>query len=182
MDRTERQSTTDDGVQSIDDASSEAFEIFYRRQFRAVAGLALALSGDSHIAEELAQDAFVDAHRHWDRIAHYDDPAAWVRRVVANRAVSHWRRALAEARALARLRRQPVAAPGELSPEHDRTWALVRSLPRRQAQVIALVYLEDRTIADVASILGVAEPTAKTHLRRARETLARLLANTEGAP
>ena len=54
-------------------------------------------------------------------------------------------------------------------------WRAIRSLPRRQAQVIALVYLEDRSLAQAAAILGCGEETAKTHLRRAKASLAKRL-------
>ena len=52
---------------------------------------------------------------------------------------------------------------------------MVRSLPRRQAQVVALYYLEDRTIADIAEILDMAQGTVKKHLHDGRRTLARRL-------
>jgi DNA-directed RNA polymerase specialized sigma24 family protein len=63
-------------------ASREAFEDLYRREFRAVLALAYALSGNRWVAEDLAQDTFLAAHREWARIGLYDDPGAWVRRVV----------------------------------------------------------------------------------------------------
>src|SRR5262245_50519003 len=82
--------------------SSETFEEFSAREFRAVVGLAYALSGSRSGSEDLAQEAFLAAHRSWDRIGGFDQPGAWVRRVVANLAVSMFRRRLAETKALAR--------------------------------------------------------------------------------
>src|SRR5512132_3849516 len=81
----------------------ERFEEVYLREFTGVFALAYALSGSRWAAEDIAQDAFVVAHRQWDRVGGYDDPGAWVRRVAANLAVSAVRRRLAEARALVRL-------------------------------------------------------------------------------
>ena len=66
----------------------EPFEHFYRAEYRAVVGLAYALSGSRLAAEDIAQDAFIAAHRAWDRVGTYDQPGAWVRRVVANLSVS----------------------------------------------------------------------------------------------
>ncbi|MCU1458129.1 MAG: putative polymerase subfamily sigma factor, partial [Actinomycetia bacterium] len=57
------------------------FDGFFRREYRKVVALAAVLCGRPAVAEELAQDAFVSAYRNWDRIARYDDPGAWVRRV-----------------------------------------------------------------------------------------------------
>jgi RNA polymerase sigma-70 factor (ECF subfamily) len=54
-------------------------------------------------------------------------------------------------------------------------WGAVRQLPRRQAQVVALTYLHDLSRRQVAEVLGCAEETVKTHLDRARVTLAERL-------
>ncbi len=98
-------------------ASYESFESFYRREFRNVVGLAYALSGSRLGAEDLAQEAFVIAHQRWDRIGEYDKPGAWVRRVVANLAVSAFRRKAAEAKAITRLAGQRHQPLPELEPE-----------------------------------------------------------------
>jgi RNA polymerase sigma-70 factor (ECF subfamily) len=51
----------------------------------------------------------------------------------------------------------------------------VRRLPRRQREVVVLVHVDDRSVADVAAVLGCAEDTVRTHLRRAHAHLARVL-------
>jgi RNA polymerase sigma-70 factor (ECF subfamily) len=154
---------------------SQAFEDFYSEEYAAVVGLAYALSGSRSGAEDLAQDAFLAAHRNWHRIGRYEQPGAWVRRVVANLSVSAFRRRVAEARALARAafgERTMLPDPGAGDPEF---WTAVRSLPHRQAQVIALFYLEDRSIAEVGEILDLTTGTVKRHLHDGRLTLARRL-------
>ena len=150
----------------------EAFETFYRREFRGVVSLAYALSGSRAGAEDLAQEAFMAAHQRWERISAYDKPAAWVRRVVANMAISAFRRKAAEARALARIAFHRQEALPELEPEDEEFWNLVRGLPAKQSQAIALFYLEDRSVADIAQILECSPATAKVHLFRGRQNLA----------
>ncbi len=154
--------------------SHESFESFYRREFRDVVGLAYALSGSRLGAEDLAQEAFVAAHQRWDRISGYDKPGAWVRRVVANKAISGFRKKAAERKALTRLAglRQPLP---ELEPEDEEFWQMVRDLPKRQAQAVALFYVEDRPITEIAEILGCSPSTAKVHLFRGRQALAEQL-------
>jgi RNA polymerase sigma-70 factor (ECF subfamily) len=159
--------------------SPQAFEDFYRQEYRAVVALAYALSGNRWTAEDLAQDAFVAVHRDWARVAHLEHPASWVRRVVSNMAVSAFRRRVAEARALARLSRgSPRVA--ELPAEAEEFWRVVRGLPRRQAQVVALFYLEDMAVADIAGVLGMATGTVKKHLYDGRQALAQRLRDDEG--
>jgi len=151
----------------------ETFETFFSREREAVLGLAFALTGDRGIAEDVVQEAFLEAFRRWDRIARYDKPGAWLRRVVANMSVSAFRRRRGELRMLTRLvARQDLV---ELSPSTLAFWQAVRGLPRRQAQVAALFYLEDRPIAEIALILQMATGTVKKHLHDGRKTLARAL-------
>lgn len=148
------------------------FEDFYAREFASVVGLAYALSGSRAAAEDLAQEAFLAAHRRWDRVREYERPDAWVRRVVANLSVSVFRRRVVEMKALARMAFGSPSTLPELSPEDLEFWRAVRSLPRRQAQTIALHYLEDLPVAEIALVLGTAEGTVKKHLHDGRLALA----------
>jgi RNA polymerase sigma-70 factor (ECF subfamily) len=155
--------------------TERSFETFYEAEYPAVLRLAVALTGRVDVAEELAQDAFQAAYRRWDRVAGLDAPGAWIRRVATNRCVSSGRRHLTELRLLARLRTQrPADGPSAATPDED-LWRAVRALPRRQAQVLALAFVEDRSVADIASILGCGEETVRTHLRRGRLRVATLL-------
>ena len=155
--------------------SSETFEEFYEREFLAVVGLAYALSGNRSGAEDLAQEAFLIAHRDWDRVGTYARRDLWVRRVVSNLSVSVFRRRAVEAKTLARMALGYTPALPELSADDAEFWRTVRSLTRRQAQVIALHYLEDLPVAEIAEILGTAEGTVKKHLYDGRQALARRL-------
>jgi RNA polymerase sigma-70 factor (sigma-E family) len=174
------QDKKDLGIQRSGQAShrlnkEEAFESFYLDEYPAVVALASALSGSRVAAEDLAQEAFLAAHQNWNRVSGYDEPALWVRRVVANLSVSAFRRRLAEAKALARLVPREPPTTGELTAEEVEFWRAVRSLPRRQSQVIALHYLEDRPIHEVAEILQMGSGTVKKHLHDGRRSLARRL-------
>jgi RNA polymerase sigma-70 factor (sigma-E family) len=157
----------------------EPFDAFYVREFPRVLALAYALSGSRWAAEDLAQDAFLAAHREWERIGRYDHPASWVRRVVSNKAVSATRRRVSEARALMRAITEDRSEVPDLGAHDPAFWSAVRSLPKRQAQVITLYYLEDLPVGDVADILDVSPGTVKRHLFNGRASLARKLTNIE---
>jgi len=119
-------------AREVSPVAAPDFGGFYRAQYRPVLALAYVLSGSRSGAEDLAQDAFAAAHRAWERVGCFDDPGAWVRRVVANRSVSLVRRRVAEARALVRLanRREPIAA---LPEDAAAVWALGGSAPQRES-------------------------------------------------
>jgi RNA polymerase sigma factor (sigma-70 family) len=151
----------------------EPFEAFYRREFMQVVALAFALSGSRAAAEDLAQDGFVVASRRWDTVGRYERPEAFVRRVVANAAVSRHRRLAAETRALSRLAAKSRQPLGALEPADIQFWDAVRRLGGRQAQVVALYFLEDRPVDDIAEILDCAPSTVRVHLHRGLSTLAK---------
>lgn len=152
----------------------EPFERFYEREYRSVVGLAYALSGSRSSAEDIAQEAFIAAHKKWGEVGAYEKPEAWVRRVVSNLSVSRFRRRASEVKALTRLAgfRSDNASIGELPAEADHFWREVRRLPKRQAQAVALHYLEDYAVKDIAQILECSPNTVKVHLHKARQTLA----------
>ena len=151
------------------DIGAEGSEAFYLREYHAVVRLAYALSGSRLVAEDIAQDAFLRAFRDWEQIRH---PSAWVRKVAVRRAgrVVHLR--LLEARALARMLAGRGPAVTELPEQDAEVWRAVRALPRRQAQVIALRYVADASVAEIAWTLGLAEGTVKAQLHRGRQSLA----------
>jgi RNA polymerase sigma-70 factor (ECF subfamily) len=107
-------------------------------------------------------------------VAFYEQPESWVRRVVANLAVSAFRTKVREAGALARLKPRDDYLPS-LAAEDADFWKAVRALPKRQSQVIALHYLEDRSISEIGRILGCSTNTVKVHLHKGRERLAHRL-------
>jgi RNA polymerase sigma-70 factor (sigma-E family) len=156
------------------DSNPESFEDFFRREHKSVLGLAFVLTGNQWTAEDTTQEAFTAAFRRWSSIAAYDSPEAWVRRVTCNHAASAVRRRVSEAKAVLRLAGR-TASYIDLDEGDEAFWQAVRRLPARQAQAVALYYLEDYSVGEIADVLGCSEGTVKTHLSRAREAVAREL-------
>lgn len=158
-----------------------SFENFYRRELPSLIALAYALSRSRLGAEDLAQEALMSAYRNWDEVGRLDKPEAWVRKVLANNSWSFLRRVKAESRAIAKAtvmsRWNPMPKLPDLSIE---TWDEVGRLSKRQAQAVALYYVGGMTMQEIADVLGCSKETVNTHLRRARETLARRLGVEEG--
>jgi RNA polymerase sigma-70 factor (ECF subfamily) len=155
------------------------FESFYRDQYPGVVALGYALSGSQATAEDVAQEAFIRAHGDWEKIGSYERPDAWVRRVATNLAFSRYRRLKAESRALLRIAGKRQQITFDIPEPEDDFWRNVRALPRRQAQVVALHYVEDRPITEIAQVLGIAEGSVKSALHKARAKLAEQLAEED---
>ena len=129
---------------------------------------------DHQVAEEITQDAFTELYRHWRRVHDYDEPALWVRRVALRKAQ---REAVRTARRPVLERQVSTSSPvdpGEVVVQRDLVVAL-RRLPPRQRAVVALYYLEDRPMEEVADLVGCSRATGYVHLHQARARLAAAL-------
>jgi RNA polymerase sigma-70 factor (ECF subfamily) len=159
--------------------AGDAFDTFYRSEKPRVVAVVSSLTGDRAAAEDIVQEAFATAMRRWATVSGYDRPGDWVKRVAVNRAISRFRRRQSESRALTKLVGQspdddlarPPGGPGDAW-DDDPLWSAVRRLPRRQAQAVVLVYVDDLSLERVAEILQCSVGSVKTHLYRARQRLA----------
>lgn len=150
--------------------STAAFTMFFEAEFPSVVRTAYLILHDGQQAEEIAQEAFVRLYTRWTKVAAYQRPDAWVRRVaihMAMRASSRdYRRRDLE---------QGVAPPAVTKPRDLDVLRAVRALPPQQRAAVALFYFEDRPIEEIAHLLDCSESTARVHLMKARQRLGDLL-------
>ncbi|HEX6872908.1 MAG TPA: SigE family RNA polymerase sigma factor [Micromonosporaceae bacterium] len=149
------------------------FDDFYRATVAGVLRFAYAVTGDRHEAQDIVQEAFGRAWRRWRTVREHPAPDAWVRVVVANLANDRWRRVRGLRVALAR-----SGMAGPVAPPSEDTVLLVnalRQLPAKQRQAMALHYLFDFTVDDIARETGAASGTVKSWLSRGRTQLAKHL-------
>jgi RNA polymerase sigma-70 factor, ECF subfamily len=170
--------------------SQPAYEQIVRRYQRPVLNLIARIvarpGGDPGLAEDLAQEAFVKAFR---SLATFD----------ASRRFSSWLFRIAHNTALDALRRPRVPTVSiDAPPAGDRSTPREPSVPpqpdpvERQAlgraleaalnrlrpeyrSAVVLRYQEGLSFGDIGHVLGIPEATARTHVHRARQELARLL-------
>ena len=149
-----------------------SFDAFFRAEHQRLAALATALCGDREAGRDVAQEALTRTYREWDRVSQLERPGGWTRRVVVNLAHDHRRHLAVRRRRLPELANRIAgdSAVGEF-PLDAEMWAAVAMLPERQRIAVALFYIGDRSVSDVAEAMGVHEGTVKTMLHRARERL-----------
>jgi RNA polymerase sigma-70 factor (ECF subfamily) len=151
-----------------DDDVAALFRAHYGRLVRTLA----VVCGDADLAADAVQEAFVRAHGRWRTIRHYDDPVGWVRHVALNLLRDDRRRSMRGRRAVERLAAvTPVTSPA--APEPDGAGALLASLPRQQRVAAALFYVDGLSIAEIATAMGIAQGSVKSHLHDARRSLRR---------
>ena len=156
------------------DVLREVFEGSYRRLVVQL----YAVTGDSAEAEDLVQDAFVRAAAAGRRFLKVENHEAWLRTAAINLHRNRWRKM----RNFSKLRYR-LEKPTDLSglEEHVVVIAALRALPAHQREVLALYYLADLPVAEVADTLGCAVGTVKSRLMRGREALAETLGPWEGS-
>jgi RNA polymerase sigma factor (sigma-70 family) len=124
---------------------------------------------DRNLAEDLVAEAFTRALVSWPKVSRHPAPRAWIVRTALNTRVSWWRKRRKdvplEAGAFTTAVAEPVidVDPGLLR--------VLRLLPRRQREVIALRVFLDLDTRATAELLAISEGTVKTHLSRGVATL-----------
>jgi RNA polymerase sigma-70 factor (ECF subfamily) len=150
---------------------------------RMVFSIALRLTGDYALAEEVAQDVFLDYFRSAEKLTGKEHARFWLRRVAVHRATD----------ALRHRSRQPEAAAEEwVQHEHDvalggpqvssrvsvKIEELLLALPEPLRIVVVLRYQEDMGPAEIADLLGQPVATVKSHLQRGLQLLRKKAAVT----
>jgi RNA polymerase sigma-70 factor (ECF subfamily) len=139
-----------------------------------VFSIALRILGDRFLAEETAQDVFVELHAKLSELEGEDHVVHWLRRVTVHRSIDRLRQR--------DRRHEEVMDPAELpelaaeGPSGDPLLSrqirqLVASLPVTQRTVIALRYQEDMSAEEIGEALSMPAATVKSHLRRTLQLL-----------
>ena len=155
---------------------NDGFDAFFRAEQQRLAALATVLCGDRETGRDLAQEALARTYTQWARVGRLERPGAWTRRVVVNLARDQARHRAVQRRRLPELARRNEAGPAVSEVRHDSEfWAAVATLSDRQRTAVALYYVGDRSISQVAEEMGTREGTVKATLHQARTRLREML-------
>lgn len=158
----------------------QAFAELVRRYRDLVFRLAVSILGQGFVpeAEDVAQEAFLKAHRSLCSFRSEAEFSSWIYRITFNEAVNlksraRYRRPHANETALAgRMTSEP--GPDEQVETAHRDQALaecIRALPEAYQSALRLYYWLGVGVGEVAELLDVPENTAKSYLHRARSLL-----------
>ncbi|PWB66504.1 MAG: RNA polymerase subunit sigma [Bradyrhizobiaceae bacterium] len=174
--------TNDDALMKrIATGDQRAMQVLFARHNVRVYRFILRIVGNATVAEDLTSDVFLDVWRQADRFE-------------SRSAVSTWLLAIARFKALSSLRNRageqydedfvaniedPADDPEVAMQKNDKA-AMLRKclelLSPAHREIIDLVYYHEKSVAEVAAIVGVPENTVKTRMFYARKRLAELLA------
>lgn len=154
----------------------EAFgELVSRFQDMAV-GYAYSILGDFQLAEDAAQDAFVDAHRGIAQLRHARAFSSWLRTIVFKHCDRATRRKRAVLVSVDRVLESPSDEPDPLRALEERELGEMarrelEKLPEPSRTVVALYYMTGDAQTEIAAYLGVSTDTVKRRLRDGRRQL-----------
>ena len=157
-----------------------AMHLLFARHHVRVYRFILRLVRDESVAEDLISEVFLDVWRQAGRFEGRSAVATWLLAIARHKALSALRR-----RPTQPLDEQTAAAiedPGD-DPEvavqkKDKSEILrecLQALSAEHREVIDLVYYHERSVEEVASIVGIPEGTVKTRMFHARKRLSELL-------
>lgn len=141
----------------------------YQDHARALVGLARLFVDHRDAAEDIVQEAFIRLARSLHRINEPTKAPAYLRSIVLNLARDHNRRGLLSLRhSMPSNDLDPVGVDETVAKRSDHTAVVLalRSLPNRQRDCLALRYLLELSISEIAETLDVSPNSVKTHLKR----------------
>jgi RNA polymerase sigma-70 factor (ECF subfamily) len=153
----------------------DGWEQVYAAQYRRLVALVAAVAGSLPEAEDAVQEAFVRGLGLTGRKAVPDNPEAWLYQVAVNLIRSRWRRAVTGRRHQAELADRAQRSEPVDTDSHLALLAALRRLPFDQREALALHYLADLSVDEIAVRAGSPAGTIKARLGRGRGALAKLL-------
>ncbi len=154
---------------------ADAFEAFIRLHQRRVFALVYRYLRDVEEANQLTQDAFLQAYQNWGRLREEQAASAWILRIAANLCLDYIRRP-AHARTerlepedagLPRSREKDIEATLIRDELLRRIRAAARLLPGRQRAVFTLRHYEELPLEEIGRLMGIGIGAVKSHLSRA---------------
>ena len=150
----------------------QAYGRLFQRHERSVLASALAVLGDYHTAQDVAQEAFVVAYAKLGTLRKRSSFGAWVRKIARREAIDIRRRR----------RRGPAAAPsapevcepsqdGCLDEQSRLLLEAVTRLPRHEQEVLTLRYFDGHSVKTISEMTGRPVGTVTMQLSRARSRL-----------
>jgi RNA polymerase sigma-70 factor (ECF subfamily) len=138
-----------------------------------VFSLAWRMTGDRGLAEEIAQDVFLELDKHLGRMQSQDHARFWLRRVAMSRSADALRRRKVRGMDLWVEIEEGHGAKAEDcgSPLGARLEQLLTTLPEPQRSALVLRYQEDLTPEEIAATLDAPLATVKSHLQRGLKLL-----------
>lgn len=161
-----------------DGSQRDALAALFEQEVGLVHGYLRARCGSPAAAEDVTSEVFAEAARRFKQGRGNEVSPAWLLTVAKRRLIDHWRRAESQHRRLELLQRErqgDIEQPSMEAEGNDdgRVLTALSSLPDRQRAALALRYMDDFSVSEVADALELNYQAAESLLARARRSFAR---------
>ncbi len=160
---------------AVEPTRAELVDLLFRENYADLLRLGVVMLGSREAAEDAVQDAFVALHRHRRSLRDPESAEAYLRSAVLNRCRSWVRRQITQrAPRPLMLVREPSASPEETTVVRDEVGsvvAIMRTLARRQREVLACRFVLELSVAETAQLLGISDGSVKAHQHRGLQVL-----------
>ncbi len=158
------------------------FDRLVRRWQQPLLNYAYRLTGDRAAAQDAVQETWMVVIRGLVTLRDVTRFRPWLFRVASHKCQDHWRRCQSRAQfsETLQLRSEALVAPGPPNAVRVDVDAAFGRLPPESRMVLALMYLEDFSVGEIAEVLSLPEGTVKSRLFHARAQLRQLMEKDYG--
>jgi RNA polymerase sigma-70 factor (ECF subfamily) len=172
--------TDDTLVRSIADGDKQAMQTLFARHNVRVYRFLLRFVNEEAVAEDLVSDVFLDVWRQAGRYEGRSQVSTWLMAMARNKALSVLRRRQTEELddEVAEFIQDPSDNPEANLQTQQRTNILRKCLTQlspAHREIIDLVYYHEKSIEEVAEIIGVPQNTVKTRMFYARKRIGEIM-------
>ena len=151
-----------------------AFKRLYEKYLGKVYALCLRMTGNRQLAEEAAQEVFIQVWRKIDTFAGDSSFSTWLHSLTANTTISYMRKQKNWLQRMVHSDNYDEMAqqlPAGAATDEDHLQACLARLPERARMVFVLHAIEGYRQEEIATTLGIAVGTVKAQFHRARELM-----------
>jgi RNA polymerase sigma-70 factor (ECF subfamily) len=171
-------------VASLQRREQDAIEQLYREYGSVTFGFLVKTLRDRGAAEDVQQQVFTEV---WKRGSEYDPTRAglltWIMQITRSRAIDHMRKRVPEpVDPTEKNTTEPVSGDESLTKLHE-DWQisfLLAKLPREEAQLLEMRFVEDKSQSEIAEETGIALGTVKMRMVQGLKRLRQLVDAEEG--
>jgi len=156
----------------------KAYYEIYRLYSKAMFNICFRIVGSQEMAEDVLQEAFVNAFQKLKSFQGKSSFGAWLKRIVVNKAISYVRKSQLEVMLMDEtmdFEEEKGLDEEELVLKIESVRSAIQKLPNGFRIVFSLYLLEGYDHKEIAEILEISESTSKTQYNRAKKKLKEIL-------
>lgn len=156
----------------------KAFFEIYKLYSKAMFNICYRILGEQEVAEDVLQEAFVNAFQNINSYQRKASFGAWLKKIVVNKTISHLRKQHLEMVELdhrIEIKDEDDVDDIDLIMKVDAVREAIQKLPNGFRIVFSLYLLEGYDHKEISEILGISESTSKSQYNRAKKKLKEIL-------